>query len=65
MIEVGVAIVAGIFLVGNTLITRNTNKKLKVSNGLPPGFMIEKTYERVQDLTTDLAVHKVDPKAHQ
>ena len=65
MIEVIGGIIAGVFLLGNTLLNLTMRRQMKVSNGIPPGFMIEKTYEKVHEIGTELAVHKVDPEAHQ
>lgn len=64
MIEVIAVTVTGLFMLGNTLLNLRTRAQLKVSNGIPPGFMIEKTYEKVHEIGTELAVHKVDPEAH-
>ena len=65
MFEVLAVTITGVFMLGNTLLNLRTRRQLKVSNGIPPGFMIEKTYEGMHEIKTELAVHKVDPEAHQ
>jgi len=64
MVEITVGLIAAAALLYNTRLNVKMKREMKVSNGIPPGFMIEKTYERVQDIRTELAVHKVDPDAH-
>ena len=64
MIELVGGAVAGLFMLGNTVLNLRMRRQMKVSNGIPPGYMIEKTYDTVHEIKTDLAVHKVDPKAH-
>ena len=71
MVEIIVATIGGFFLVLNTYTTQATKRQLKVSNGNPPGFMIEKTYEKVEkidwnlhELDKRLEVHVLDQQAH-
>lgn len=61
------ALIAGGFAVVVALIERNhrrQKKDLAVSNGKPPGFMIEETYVKVLDLDHKLDTHIRDQQAH-
>lgn len=71
MVEIIVGVIAGFFLLLNTVTTQRTQKQLKVSNGNPPGMMIEKTYDIAHELQTTvheidkrLEVHTLDQQAH-
>ncbi len=64
MVEAGIAIIAGLFMLVNTMITRNTNKKVKTQNGMDVGEYVEKTYYKLGAVEQKLDTHINDRGLH-
>lgn len=64
MVEIIVGVIAGIFLLLNTYTTQKTKSALKVSNGVPPGFMIEQTHNTLNRLETKVDSHILNSDIH-
>ena len=64
MVEIIVAIVAGAFLIGNTVATSKVNKKLKTQNGMDVGEYTERTWYKLGALEGKIDAHITNSDIH-